>query len=730
MLTRGADTYEDRNGRSWGAYAIAVHTRHSKGPETQRDLLMNVTPDRTSPQKTSVSLRLQRIRIQLGERTSMILLAVVIGLAGGLGAVFFRWLIGTIQNFSWGSAGTPLEKFANSPWYLRLSVPALGGLAVGLICKFLAPEAKGHGVPEVMNAVARLGGVIRPVVAVAKSFASAVCIATGGSVGREGPIVQIGSALGSSLGQVLKLSTRRIRTCVGCGAAAGIAATFNAPIAAAFFAAEVILGEFGVGAFSSVVISSVTATVVGRTIMGDIPAFTIPAYALVNPLELITYVFLGIIAGVIGVLFVQVLYWSEEFFDRLRRIPEFLKPVIGGLGIGAVGLALPEIMGVGYDTMDSTLMGKVGPALLGLLLGAKLVGTCFTLGSGGSGGIFAPSLFMGATLGGIVGHLARSILPFTMASPGAYAVVGMGAMVAASAHAPITAILIIFEMTGDYAVIVGLMVSCILGTLVAQRLRKESIYTIKLLRRGIDLHSGREVNVLRQVKARDILRTDLETVSRTETLLDLYWRMANSAHYEFLVVDDGGELVGIISVDDLRRAIPLMEELKHVAIAEDIMAPADIYLREDDNLDTAMRQFEKQTLEELPVLPSGVSMVPMGTIQRQDVIKAYNKEMLKADLAGSVSARLEAVARFKSWETIAGYVLAQVEAPPHLCRQPLASLHLRSRGIQIVLVERVGINDESRFVFPTKDTELNPGDRAIVFGRRENVEKLLQEVHG
>jgi CIC family chloride channel protein len=317
-----------------------------------------------------------------------------------------------------------------------------------------------------------------------------------------------------------------------------------------------------------------------------------------------------------------------------------------------------------------------------------------------------------------------------MASPGAYAVVGMGAMVAASTHAPITAILIIFEMTGDYAVIVGLMVSCILGTVIAQRLRRESIYTIKLLRRGIDLHAGREVNVLRKVKVHDILNTDLETVPRTETLSELYWRMARSPHYEFIVVDDRGNLVGIISVDDLRRAIPLMEELKQVAIAEDIMSPAEIYLREDDNLDTAMRQFGKQTLEELPVLPAGNSMKPLGTIQRQDVINAYNKEILKVDLAGSVSARLEAAARFKSWETIAGYVLALVEAPPHLCQRPLASLQLRNRGIQIVLVERVGMNDESRFVFPTKDTELTPGDRAIVFGRRDNVEKLLREVHG
>ena len=657
----------------------------------------------------------------------MILLATVIGIGGGLGAVFFRWLITTFQDMAWGAPGTPLEKFAASPWYLRLAVPAAGGLLVGLITKFLAPEAKGHGVPEVMNAVARLGGVIRPVVALAKSFASAICIATGGSVGREGPIVQIGAALGSTLGQVLHLPTRRIRTAVGCGAAAGIAATFNAPIAAAFFASEVILGEFSVGAFGSVVVSSVSATVVARTLMGDIPAFVIPSYTIVNPAEMITYAILGILAGVVGVVFVQVLYWSEESFDRLRRVPDFLKPVIGGIGIGALGLFVPRIMGVGYDTMDQTLTGKLGPAFLGAVLAAKLLGTCFTLGSGGSGGVFAPSLFMGAALGGTVGHIARAVFPFSMASPGAYAVVGMGAVVAAATHAPITAILIIFEMTSDYKVILGLMVSCILGALVAQRLRNESIYTIKLMRRGIDLLAGQEVNVLRGLKVRDVLHREVEIVTRTETLPDLYHRMATSPHYEFFVVDDSSNLVGVISVDDLRRVLPHMEHLKHVTIAEDVMSPSDIYLREDDSLDSAMRQFGKQTFEELPVLPTGQSMIPVGTIQRQDVINAYNKEMLKVDLAGSVSSRIEAAAKFRSWETIGGYVLAQIETPSHLCGRPLESLHLRHKwGIQIVLIERTGVKDENRFVFPTKDTTFSPGDRAIAFGRRDSVDAFVR----
>jgi len=670
------------------------------------------------------------LRLHLGERTSMILLALLIGVAGGFGACFFRWLIGTFQNLAWGAGGDPLEKITRSAWFVRLLVPMAGGLIVGVLTRYLAPEAKGHGVPEVMNAVARLGGVIRPVVAVAKSFASAICIATGGSVGREGPIVQIGSAIGSTVGQVLRLSTRRIRACVGCGAAAGIAATFNAPIAAAFFASEVILGEFSPRAFGAVVVSSVSATVISRTFLGDVPAFEIPKYAIVNPAEILTYGVLGLLAGVVAVAFVQVLYWSEEFFDRLRRVPFVVKPVIGGLGIGLIGVALPQIMGVGYETITAALYGRLGPFLLAAVLGAKLVGTSFTLGSGGSGGIFAPSLFMGAALGGFVGHLAHAILPFSMAGAGAYAVVGMGAMVAAATHAPITAILIIFEMTGDYRVILGLMVSCSLGTLLAQRLRRESIYTIKLMRRGIDLHAGHEINVLRQVHVRDVARRDLELVPQSANMADLYDRLVRSPHYEFMVVDPRGDLVGVISVDDLRRSLPHIDALQNIVIAQDLISGPLLYVREDDTLDCAMQRFEQQSYEELPVLPVGDAMTPVGTIHRSDVIRAYNKEIVKVDLAGSLSARIQAAARFRTWETIGGYVLAETEAPPHLCGRPLEALHLRQeRGVQIVLIERADDRTEGRFAFPARDTVLRPADRIILFGRRENVDELVRETY-
>ena len=658
----------------------------------------------------------------------MILIALVIGLAGGLGAVFFRWLIGFLQGVVWGAGGTPLEKVLRAPWYWRLGAPAAGGLLVGLIVRFMAPEAKGHGVPEVMYATARGAGVIRPVVAVAKSLASAVCIATGGSVGREGPIVQIASAMASAIGQLMRIPVDRMRICVGCGAAAGIAATFNAPIAGAFFAAEVILGGFSTASFAPVVISSVAATVLSHSMLGDVPAFEIPPYSLVNPAEMLTYAVLGLLAGLSAVVFIRALSWTEDFFDNLTVLPDYLQPVLGGFGVGALALVVPDVMGVGYDTITGALRAELVLGVLVAVFGAKLLATTLTLGSGGSGGVFAPSLLMGAALGGSVGLAAQSVLPFPMASAGAYAVVGMGAMVAATTHAPITAIVIIFELTGDYRVILALMLSCILSTVLAQRISRASIYTIKLLRRGIDLEAGREINVLRSLHVRDVVRSEIDTVPRTLPLHKLQQRIVESPHYEFFTVDGDGNLVGVISVDDLRRCLPYLDELGTFAIAEDIAHSQPLFVREDDTLDFVMRQFEKRVHEQLPVLPSGDSMRPLGTVRRHDLITTYNREMLKADLGAAFSDRIDSAVRLRSWETVGGYVLALVEAPSHLSGQTLSSLNLPQRmGIQLILIDRGEKYGEDRFVLPTRDAVLITGQQIVVFGQRTSVDALLSE---
>ncbi|MFQ6048488.1 MAG: chloride channel protein [Phycisphaerae bacterium] len=362
-------------------------------------------------------LRRTHAYLRQSEHLYMVLVALVIGLGGGLFAVAFRKLIGLGNQLGWHDAAYTISYIRGLPYWWKISVPAVGGLICGLIIYYFAREAKGHGVPEVIEAVALRSGRIRPRVVIAKMLASASSIASGGSVGREGPIVQIGSAFGSTLGQWLGVDERRLRTLVGCGAAAGIAGTFNAPVAGALFAVEIILADFGVMQFSPIVISSVAATVVGHHYFGDVPAFVVPAYSLVHYGELFAYAALGILAGLAALAFVRLLYLSEDAFDKLRIWPP-LKALAGGALIGVLALWFPQVFGVGYEAIGEALQGQMVWQLLFILVGVKILAVSITIGSGGSGGIFAPSLFIGAMLGGAVGTVVSQFWPQSTAGPG------------------------------------------------------------------------------------------------------------------------------------------------------------------------------------------------------------------------------------------------------------------------------------------------------------------------
>jgi CIC family chloride channel protein len=494
------------------------------------------------------------------EHVFMVVMAVFIGLLSGFGAVGIQFLIKYFQILLWGAQEFPPEYTHALPIYTKLLVPAIGGLVVGAIVYFFAREAKGHGVPEVMQSIALKNGIIRPRVALVKLLASSLCIGSGGSVGREGPVIQIGSAIGSTLGQVFRVNPQRLKTFVACGASGGIAAAFNAPVAGALFSVEIILGDFGVAQFSPIVISSVVATVVSRSIVGNYPAFQVPRYELVSPYELVFYAVLGIAAGLIALLYIKTLYGLENYFDNLK-IHDILKTGIGGLAVGGIGIFLPQIFGVGYHTMDSAMHGAmISPfgsnslwAFMLLLVFVKILATSLSLGSGGSGGIFAPSLFIGTMAGGAFGELIHKFFPAITAHSGAYALVGMGALVAGTTHAPITAILIIFEMTGDYKIILPLMITCVISTLLTTKLQKESIYTLKLVRRGIDLFQGKEVNVLRSLTVKEVTLEDPVIISADTPFPKLLELFFNSRHSQFFVQDQRNRLVGRIALEDVDR---------------------------------------------------------------------------------------------------------------------------------------------------------------------------------
>jgi CIC family chloride channel protein len=571
-----------------------------------------------------------RQTLHTNEHTIMAVLAVVVGLAAGFGAVGFRYLINFFQTLTYGGENDLLELVINLPWYNRVAVPAIGGLIVGPLVYFFAREAKGHGVPEVMEAVALKGGVIRKRVVVVKSLASAISISTGGSVGREGPIVQIGSAIGSVLGQYMKVSADRMRTLVGCGAAAGIAATFNAPIAGSMFALEVILGDFGLATFSPIVISSVVATAVSRAFLGDTPAFIVPVYELVSAWELPMYLVLGIFCAVVGVTFTKTLYRIEDLFDGIK-FPEYLKGLVGGLILGAASLIFPQILGVGYGAIDMALMQQMAWWLLLVLVAVKILATSVTIGSGGSGGIFAPSLFLGAMAGGFFGFVVHQLFPNITASPGAYSIVGMGAVVSATTHGPLAAILILFEMTGSYKIILPVMLACIVATIASGQFLRDSIYTLKLARRGVDIKEGKEVNVLKSLFVKDVMNSNVETMHEALPLGKMAQKISKSKFNSFPVLDDQNQLIGILSFNDYNEAI-FDEHLKDLVVAKDLATTDLVTVSLDDNLWTALEKISSKDFAVLPVVSAQATNKLEGVVSRRDIIGAYNKAVLKKSL--------------------------------------------------------------------------------------------------
>ena len=581
-------------------------------------------------QKSSLVKFLKLGQLKTNEHTVMAILAVIVGLAAGLGAVGFRYLIDFFQTLAYGSPNELLEVLETIPWSYKVGIPAAGGLLVGPLVYFFAREAKGHGVPEVMEAVALKGGVIRKRVVLVKTVASAISIGTGGSVGREGPIVQIGSAIGSTLGQALNVSGDRMRALVGCGAAAGIAATFNAPIAGSMFALEVVLGDFGLATFSPIVISSVMATAVSRAFLGDTPAFIVPVYQLVSAWEFPIYLILGLFCAAVGVTFTKTLYRFEDLFDSLK-FPEYLKPVIGGLILGVSGLYIPQILGVGYGAMDLALGQQLAWWLMLLLVAAKLLATSITIGSGGSGGIFAPSLYLGVMAGGFFGMVVHYLFPNVTASPGAYSIVGMGAVVSATTHGPLAAILILFEMTGSYEIILPLMFSCIIATIASGQLMKESIYTLKLVRRGVDIREGKEVNVLKSMHVKDVMSPHVETVSEDWPLKTMSDKISKSKYNSFPVLNSKNKLAGILSFNDYSEVI-FDEDLKFIVVVKDLASSNVVTVSSIDNLYTALEKISRNDFSTLPVVSPDDPAQLVGIVTRRDVIGAYEKVVLKKSL--------------------------------------------------------------------------------------------------
>ncbi len=638
-----------------------------------------------------------------------ILNALLVGLIVGGSAVLFEKLLKTTQTlfFEHLLAWIPIP----APFNV-VPLPIIGALICVVISLSLLKNAHGHGVPETMEAVALHEGKMAVKPALVRGFLAAVNIGSGGSAGPEGPIVQIGAALGSLYGQRFQLSSEQVRNLLACGAAAGIAVVFNAPIAGVFFALEAILIQMDSWAFANIVIASVAASVVGQIFLGKNPAFLIPAYELVSPIELPLYLLLGVLAALVGVALIRLLYWTEGRFAALR-IPAWIKPLIGALAVGLIGIFIPQIFGSGHEVIEGIFYMVYPWKVLLALVALKIITTSLTLGSGSPGGVFAPSLLIGAALGGCLGTLFHTLWPTSTAIAPAYALVGMAALMAAAVRAPIAAILLVFELTQDYTIILPLMAATVTATVVASLLEPESIYTLALKQHGIDLRVGRDFNIMQTLRVSEAM-TPVEQlpIARVNMPLHEVLRlMEDSHHHGMAVLDNRDDFYGIITVSDLERA--LAEGTEEMVVGK-ICSRNVRFVFPDETMEDALRHLATLDVGRLPVVSRDNPHHLVGMLRRHDIIRAY------ATAAFDMQERRHRLEiRRMQAQTGARFQRFTILEEDNAAGHTLNELHLPGTAL-IVAIKR---GDQT--IIPRGNTRLYPGDEIIALADSCENEQIM-----
>lgn len=576
-------------------------------------------------------------RLEFSQEPIHLLLAILTGVLAGFGGIIFFKMIQLVETilFHLPAAFFNLKNLVEltgwQRWLIIPFIPAVGGLIVGWLTMRIAPDASGEGVPMIIENVAKKGGIINPFLAVSKLITSAISIGSGGAGGREGPVIAIGGAIGSTVGQVLRLNEEQMKSLVGCGVAAGLAAVFNAPIGGALFAMEVVLGSLNMQTFSPIIISSVFGTFVSRSILGNRPVFAIPTFTMTSGYELFFYIILGLVAGYVGVAFVKIFYATEEFFQG-AHFPvksRVLKPAIGGLVVGIIGIYFPEVFGYTYQGLNASLYSRDSLMILTLLLVLKPIATSVSLGSGGSGGTLAPSLFIGAMAGGAFGSIVNLIAPSIAAPPGAYALVGMAAVSSSTLQAPLSVSILVFEMTDKYEVILPLLLAVVAATFISKKYMHGSIYTLRLQMMGESLDPyGRDINILKSIKVKDVMKAHVIAVSESTRLSDLIEMIPESESNVFPVLRYDGTLAGTVSFGEIRRTLESkdVQELADVLVVKDILNPGGVSVNENDDMSVALKKISDAGIRSAPVIRDNRQIA--GMLYLHDALQAYEKELL------------------------------------------------------------------------------------------------------
>lgn len=553
--------------------------------------------------------------------------ALVVGVAAAAGAVAFREAIGGLQWLFFGFSHELLASGAReTAWWRVMLAPVAGGLLVGIITRWFMPGGRPQGVGHVIEASALRAGRMSVRQAAGAAAISAVSIGAGASVGREGPAVHLGAALASFIGRPLHLTRSQSRTLLGCGVASAVAASFNAPIAGVFFALEVVIGHYALSAFAPIVIASVTGTIVSRMWFGDFPAFRIGHTEIVSFLQFPAFALLGVASAVAAIALMRITTLVDREAARLPG-PRWLHPMAAGLVVGVIALWYPEVMGVGYEATDLALKEQYGFQMLVTLAVLKIVLTALCLGAGFGGGVFSPSLFIGAMVGGAFGIVAGQPFPELSSGHGAYTMIGMGAVAGAVLGAPISTILMIFELTNDYRLTIAVMVAVVIASLITRTWHGPSFFADQLKRRGLDLQGGHDMAALRSLKVRDLMRRDHVTVSPEATLDRLRDRLRHAPLNELFVVDADDRLVGTITLADLGEVAFDVSQDRELC-ADNLARRSPPVLAGSDDLQVAIRRFAEVDEGLLGVVDDVDGTRLVGCLHERDVMRAYNTALV------------------------------------------------------------------------------------------------------
>ncbi|MBT5941262.1 MAG: chloride channel protein [Rhodospirillaceae bacterium] len=568
-------------------------------------------------------------RIIRNDQLILSILAVFVGAVAGGGVILIREGIDLVQGvFLGGTSENLIVHVKSLPWWQILFAPAVGGLLIGIFIYYVIPGRKPRGIAQVIEASALRGGRMNLRAGIGAAIASAASIGVGGAVGREGPAVHLGATFGAWFAQRLHLTRSLSRALLGCGAAAAVAASFNAPIAGALFAHEVVVGHFAMSAFAPIVIASVVGTIVSRVYFGDFPAFSISEHSLNSFLEFPAVIGLGIASGVIAILFMRSAVLTEDLMQKVPG-PQWAKPAFGGFLLGAIALVFPQVLGVGYDATDLALNLELSISLLIALVAMKILATSICIGSGWGGGVFTPALMIGAMLGGAYGIIVTDISPELSSGPGAYTIIGMGAVAAAVLGAPISTTLIVFELTDDYPLTIAVMLAVVISNVVSQQFLGKSFFNWQLERAGLDLKGGFETALLRSIRVHKLVNRDSETVGVGALLQELRSKLQASETGELFVLKENGELFGTITLADLSDAA-FDHEVDNLINAGDVARVHPPILDLFDDLETANKVIRDSGEHYIAVVENHETMKFIGTLHETEVMSAYNKALVAA----------------------------------------------------------------------------------------------------